>query len=93
VTNPTPRPVSPRDRYDGTPATLWEVKIATTAMGCRITQRFQHLPRGLSGIRNQADENPAVAALIVEERTKELTDGMVRTLRQMKRLLESTQSS
>jgi len=80
------------DRYDGTPATLWEVKIETAAVGCRITQRFQHFPRGLSGIRNQADENPAGAGFIVEERTKELTDGMVYTLQRMKRILESTQS-
>lgn len=77
------------DRYDGTPATEWEVKIDATAAGCRITQRFRHLPRGLSGIRHQADSNPTQASVIVQERVDELTSGMLQTLQRMKQVLES----
>jgi Polyketide cyclase / dehydrase and lipid transport len=43
------------DRYDGTPATVWDIQIVATATGCRITQNFRHLLRGLSGIRHRAD--------------------------------------
>jgi hypothetical protein len=43
------------DRYDGTPAAVWDFRIAATATGCRVTQHFRHLPHGLSGLRLQAD--------------------------------------
>jgi hypothetical protein len=81
------------DRYDGTPATLWDVVIEPTATGCRITQHFQHLPRGLSGIRHQADENPAQAEVIVNQRVQGLTAGMRQTLQRMKGVLESRELS
>lgn len=82
------------DRYDGTPATSWDhIEIEPTAIGCRITQRFQHLPRGLSGIRHIADDDPARARDVVNERIQGLSNGMAQTLQQMKRVLESADTS
>ena len=81
------------DRFDGTPATSWDVKIDATPTGCRITQQFRHLPRGLSGIRHQADDNPEQAHAIVQERVEELTSGMLQTLQRMKEVLESPEAS
>jgi hypothetical protein len=78
------------DRYDGTPATVWEVMIEPTTAGCRITQRFRHLPRGMSGIRHQADGDPGRAKTIIEERSLVLSAGMTETLQRMKQMLEST---
>ena len=81
------------DRYDGTPATCWDIEIELTATGCRITQRFHHLPRGLSGVRQRADDDPAQAEAIVNARVQGLSNGMTQTLQRMKRLLESTETS
>ena len=81
------------DRYDGTPACAWEVEIEQTATGCRITQRFQHLSRGLSGIRHAADADPDHAEEIIESRVEGLVNGMNETLERMKRVLESDPSS
>jgi hypothetical protein len=81
------------DRYDGTAATCWDTKIEPTATGCRITQHFQHLPRGLSGIRHQADDDPTQAERIVEDRMQSLTNGMAQTLQRMKQVLESMEPS
>ena len=77
------------DRYDGTAASSWDIEIEPTPAGCRITQRFQHLPRGLSGIRHMCDEDPEHAEFIVKERVEQLTAGMTQTLQRMKDLLES----
>jgi hypothetical protein len=81
------------DRYDGTAASSWDIKIEPTPTGCRITQNFKHHPRGLSGIRHQADDDPAQAHAIVRERVEELTNGMLQTLQRMKRVLESPEAS
>ena len=81
------------DRYDGTPATCWDIEIEAIASGCRIRQEFQHLPRGLSGIRHEADADPARADEIVRERVRDLTAAMNQTLQRTKRVLESTRSS
>jgi Polyketide cyclase / dehydrase and lipid transport len=78
------------DRYDGTPAALWEVDIEPSPTGCKITQHFRHLPDGLSGIRHAADNKPADAVKLVEARVHQLVDGMQATLRRTKRVLEST---
>ena len=80
------------DRYDGTPAMVWDFEITAAATGCRITQRFRHLPKGLSGIRLAADREPARAETIVRDRIGELTGGIEQTLAAMKRALESTPS-
>lgn len=77
------------DRYDGTAATIWDVQIKPTTTGCRITQRFQHLPRGLSGVRHAADNDPARAEAIVNARLRGLTAGIRQTLQGMKQALES----
>src|SRR5688572_19975825 len=50
------------DRYDGSPATEWRVEIDAVTGGCRITQRFRHVPNGRSGLRTLADADPASAA-------------------------------
>ena len=55
---PTRFSYSVGDRYDGTPACGWDIEIERTAHGCRITEHFQHRPRGLSGIRHGADADP-----------------------------------
>ena len=81
------------DRYDGTPACAWDVEIEPTANGCRITQHFQHRPRGLSGIRHAADADPDRAPEIVQARAQELTDGMSQTLQRMKQVLEGAQNA
>ena len=78
------------DRYDGMPATVWDMHVDPTTIGCRITQYFRHLPNGLSGIRHAADETPESAAAIVYARTEQLADGMNETLQRMRRLLEAT---
>src|ERR1700674_198448 len=49
------------DRYDGSPATQWDVLIEPSQIGCRLSQRFRHLSRGLSGLRHMADEDLARA--------------------------------
>jgi Polyketide cyclase / dehydrase and lipid transport len=77
------------DRYDGTPAAVWDFRITANATGCRVTQQFRHLPDGLSGLRLLADAEPTRAETIVGERVTELTDGMHRTLQQMRQVLES----
>ena len=77
------------DRYDGTPTTTWDIEIEATATGCRITQQFRHLPRGLSGVRYQADADPARAEDIVNARAQDLSEAMVQTLHRMK-VLETT---
>lgn len=76
------------DRYDGTPASSWDIEIEPTPTGCRVTQRFEHLAQGLSGIRHQCDDDPDRAESIVKERVEQLTAGMNQTLRRMKNLLE-----
>jgi hypothetical protein len=76
------------DRYDGTPATEWEFLIEPTTTGCRLTERFRHLPDGLSGIRLQADAEPGRAEEIVSERMRGLTEGIAMTLERMKLILE-----
>ena len=78
------------DRYDGTPATVWDIRIEPTPTGCRISQQFRHLPGGLSGARHRADDDPAQADVIVGERARGLADGMTQTLERMKQVLEST---
>ncbi len=78
------------DRFDGTPATAWDVQISATPTGCRITQHFRHLPKGLSGIRSQADAEPTRAEAIVKQRVEGLTDGINQTLQRMNLVLEST---
>jgi Polyketide cyclase / dehydrase and lipid transport len=77
------------DRSDGSPAAVWDFRIAATATGCRVTQQFRHLPHGLSGLRLLADAQPTRAETIVGDRVTELTDGMHRTLQQMRLVLES----
>jgi uncharacterized protein YndB with AHSA1/START domain len=81
------------DRYDGTPATSWDIEIAPTEAGCRITEHFQHHPRGLSGVRHWADDDPARAEDIVNEEVQSLTNGVMETLQRMKRVLESMHTS
>jgi hypothetical protein len=77
------------DRYDGTPATEWDISIEPTPTGCRITEHFRHLPQGLTGIRHLADADPEHADAIVGGRARGLADGIVTTLRRMKLVLES----
>jgi uncharacterized protein YndB with AHSA1/START domain len=79
------------DRYDGTAATSWDIEIETTLTGCRISQNFEHLAQGLSGVRLEADSSPDRAAEIVKARTESLTDGITQTLQAMKRVLEPTE--
>jgi Polyketide cyclase / dehydrase and lipid transport len=78
------------DRYDGSPATQWDVLIEPSQVGCRLSQRFRHLSRRLSGLRHMADEDLARAEAIVNDRERGLLDGINQTLRTMKELLEST---
>jgi hypothetical protein len=77
------------DRYDGTPACSWEFRIDGTDDGCRISQRFQHLPQGLSGTRLAADSVPADATQTVRDRQQSLTDDMNETLQRIRRVLEA----
>src|SRR5262249_38619810 len=76
------------DRYDGTPATQWDIYIEPTPTGCQITEQFRHLPQGLSGIRHQADAEPERAEAIISERIRVLHEGIATTLRRMKLVLE-----
>jgi hypothetical protein len=76
------------DRYDGTPVTEWHVVIESTPTGCRVTLQFRHLPKGLSASRHQADAEPERAQEIINERTRELSEGIATTLIRMKRALE-----
>jgi hypothetical protein len=76
------------DRYDGTAATEWDIYIEPIMTGCRITERFRHLPKGLSGIRHQADAEPERAEAVVSERRRGLSEGIAVTLHRMKLVLE-----
>ncbi|HEV2888794.1 MAG TPA: SRPBCC family protein [Frankiaceae bacterium] len=78
------------DRFDGTPATRWEYAFEDVGGGrTRVTQTFTHLPDGLSGLRSQADADPANAA-VVAARTEALRDGMRATLAAMRAVLQSS---
>jgi Polyketide cyclase / dehydrase and lipid transport len=77
------------DRYDGTPACSWEFQIDGTEAGCRISQRFQHLPQGMSGTRLAADSFPADAEQTVRDRQQSLTNDMNETLQRIRRVLEA----
>jgi hypothetical protein len=72
------------DRYDGSPATEWDVLIEPSQAGCRVSQRFRHLRRGLSGIRHMADEDLTSADTIVNDRKRDLLDGINHTFQAMK---------
>lgn len=76
------------DRYDGTPATRWSFEVEPRGSGVRLTQRFQHLPDGLSGLRGAAEDDPSAAADLVAERLTELRAGMLTTLGRMRVVLE-----
>ncbi|HEX8002532.1 MAG TPA: SRPBCC family protein [Mycobacteriales bacterium] len=79
------------DKYDGTPATRWDWEMADNGDGTTtVTQTFSHLPHGLSGVRSQADADPANAAAVVAARVEVLRDGMRQTLA---RLREAVQRS
>jgi hypothetical protein len=79
------------DRYDATPATRWDFAFDDLGGGrCRVTQTFTHLPDGLSGLRGQADADPASAAALVAARTAALREGMRATLAAARALLQST---
>jgi hypothetical protein len=77
------------DRFDGTPACSWEFRIDPLDGGCRISQRFQHLPQGLSGTRLAADSSPRDAEHEVRARQGSLTEDMNETLHRVKQVLES----
>lgn len=55
-----------------------------------MTQTFTHLPGGLSGLRLQADADPANAAAVVAARRDVLRDGMRATLAALRRTLQSS---
>jgi len=93
ATRPTLFAYAVGDRFDATPACDWEVQIEPTANGCRITQRFQHRPQGLSGTRLAADSDPERAAEQVRERTAELKSGIGETLQRMTAVLEPKDAS
>lgn len=76
------------DRYDGSPASHWEFRLESTSSGCRVTQVFRHDRDGLSGIRLQADADPARASEIIADRTAGIAAGMRSTLGAMKSVLE-----
>jgi hypothetical protein len=79
------------DRYDATPATEWTFAFADLGGGrCRVEQAFRHLPDGLSGLRSQADADPANAAAVVAARTAALRDGMRVTLDAVRNTLEGS---
>lgn len=82
------------DKYDATPATEWTFAFADLGGGrCRVEQTFRHLPDGLSGLRTQADADPANAAALVAARTAALRDGMRVTLAALRTLLEGRPQS
>ncbi len=79
------------DRYDATPATRWDWRFEQTgAATTRVTQTFTHLRQGLSGLRSQADADPANAAAVVAARTEVLRQGMRETLARLRDALQST---
>jgi uncharacterized protein YndB with AHSA1/START domain len=81
------------DRWDGSPASEWEWSFASLPDGgCRVTQTFRHVPDGLSGLRSQADTDPANAAAFVAARTASLREGMRTTLARLRDLLEPPRS-
>jgi hypothetical protein len=77
------------DRFDGTPACSWEFRIDSSDDGTRISQRFQHLPRGLSGTRLAADGFPDDAEEQVRDRQRSLTKDMNETLHRIRQVLET----
>lgn len=81
------------DRFDATPATRWEFGFEALPGGrCRVTQTFTHLPHGLSGVRSQADADPANAD-VVAARARQLREGMRATLDAMRRVLAQSSSA
>jgi hypothetical protein len=74
------------DRWDGSPASEWSYAFSDLGGGrCRVTQEFRHVPDGLSGLRTQADADPANAAAIVTARVESLREGMRATLAALRR--------
>jgi hypothetical protein len=78
------------DRFDGTPACSWEFRIDPFDDGCRISQRFQHLPQGLSGTRLAADGFPDDAEQQVRDRQRSLAKDMNETLHRIRKVLEAS---
>jgi hypothetical protein len=74
------------DRWDASPASEWSYAFEDLGDGrCRVTQQFRHVPDGLSGLRTQADADPANAAAIVAARVESLREGMRATLAALRR--------
>jgi hypothetical protein len=76
------------DRFDGTPATRWTLRITPTDTGCPVTQRSEQLPDGLSGIRLQAEHLDDVEAHIAQRRDM-LREGMAQTLDRIREVVEA----
>lgn len=76
------------DRFDGTAAAEWDVSVEPGGDGCVIRQTFRHLPDGLSGVRAEADSDPASAPAILQRRAAALAAGMRETLHRMRAVLE-----
>jgi uncharacterized protein YndB with AHSA1/START domain len=77
------------DDVDGSPASEWSFELSPTEDGGAVLrQRFQHLPRGRTGVAALIEAHPDRAAEIVAGRTKMLSEAMATTLAQMKQTLE-----
>lgn len=77
------------DRWDGSPASEWSYDVADLGGGrCRVTQTFRHVPDGLSGLRTQADADPANAPAVVAARVTALRAGMRETLARLRGALD-----
>ncbi|MDX6226493.1 MAG: hypothetical protein QOJ92_1263 [Frankiales bacterium] len=77
------------DRFDGTPASGWVFEMSDSDEGTALTQRFHHLPAGLTGVRLAADRHPERAADYIAARGAVLQEGMRTTLESMKKVLEA----
>ena len=77
------------DDVDGSPASEWSFELSPAEDGGTVlSQRFQHLPRGRTGVSALIGANPDRAEEIVKSREQMLGEAMTTTLAQMKKVLE-----
>lgn len=76
------------DRFDGSPSGTWSFDLEEDGEGTIVRQRFSHAPKGRSGTRLLAEQDPDNAERIIDTRREILERGMEATLGSIKRVLE-----
>jgi uncharacterized protein YndB with AHSA1/START domain len=77
------------DRFDGSRTGTWSFELEDDGDGTLVHHRFQHEPKGKSGVRLRVEREPDRAREIVEARKNYLRVNMLNTLEAMRDVLEA----